>query len=127
MNARQARSLRTDEVLLKRLAKWVALRAFRNSELEELHAGTFPSSVEGNYGDVKVVSPYGEIPWRDLGRVGDAEMKVLMIDVVNRTYGVLLDLFASSDQGLEKLLAGLREHDPVPRWNEPEAQSAAHH
>src|SRR5438093_9756136 len=47
----------------------------RNSSLEELHAGTFPSSKTGDYTDVKVVSPYGEIAWNQLGRISDEEMK----------------------------------------------------
>jgi hypothetical protein len=33
---------------------------------------------------VKVVSPYGEIPWNRVGRISDNEMKALMIEVVNR-------------------------------------------
>ena len=48
--------------------------AARNSELENLHAGTGPSSKTGDYSDVKVVSPYGEIPWNDLSRISDEEM-----------------------------------------------------
>ncbi len=35
----------------------------RNSSLEDLHAGIFPSSQTGDYTDVKVVSPDGEIAW----------------------------------------------------------------
>ena len=38
----------------------------RNS-LEDLHAGIFPSSESGDFTDVKVVSPYGEIPWNQVG------------------------------------------------------------
>lgn len=61
----------------------------RNSELENLHAGTFPSSQAGDFSDVKVVTPYGEIPWSRLSRISDAEMKVLMIDVVDRVFTYL--------------------------------------
>jgi hypothetical protein len=35
---------------------------------------------------VKVVSPYGEIPWNKLSRFDNDEMKTLMIDVVNHCY-----------------------------------------
>jgi hypothetical protein len=35
----------------------------RNTGLEDLHAGVAPSSATGDYSDVKVVTPYGEIPW----------------------------------------------------------------
>jgi hypothetical protein len=34
---------------------------------------------------VKVVTPYGDIPWNELSRLNNHEMKKLMIDVVNRS------------------------------------------
>ncbi|WP_299006338.1 hypothetical protein [uncultured Caulobacter sp.] len=63
--------------------------AVRNSRLEELHAGVSPESAVGDYSDVTVVTPYGEIPWARLSRLDDAEMKALMIEVVDRVYTVL--------------------------------------
>ena len=84
MTSEQLLELSKNDLLRGRLAKWMALECFRNSRLENLHAGTFPSSRAGDYPDVKVVSPYGEIAWNDLGRLDDNEMKSLMIDVVNR-------------------------------------------
>lgn len=48
--------------------------AARNSELENLHAGITPSSKTGDFTDVKVVTPFGEIPWNKLSRISDAEM-----------------------------------------------------
>jgi hypothetical protein len=59
--------------------------------LEDVHAGIFPSSVSGDFMDVKVVSPYGEIPWNKLGRIWDAEMREFMITVVNRGFTFLLN------------------------------------
>src|SRR6266404_9748741 len=47
----------------QRLAIGMAVYCVRNTFLEDLHAGTVPSSKAGDYSDVKVVSPYGEIPW----------------------------------------------------------------
>ena len=44
-------------------ATMLAFHCVRNSSLEDLHAGVFPSSKTGDYTDVKVVSPYGEIAW----------------------------------------------------------------
>ncbi len=75
----------TDPGLQQRLAKYIVQQCFRNSELENLHAGLAPSSKTGDYSDVVVKTPFGEIPWRELSRFDDAEMKVLMLDVVNRT------------------------------------------
>ena len=79
-------ALISDPVMQKRLAKYLALKCFRNSALEDLHAGIVPASKSGDYTDVVVRTPFGEIPWNDLSRFDDAEMKALMIDVVNKTY-----------------------------------------
>jgi hypothetical protein len=40
-----------------------------------------------------VRSPFGEIPWPQVSRVNDEEMKRLMIDVVDRVYRFLHLLF----------------------------------
>jgi len=39
-------------------ATMLAFHCVRNSSLEDLHAGIFPSSKTGDYTDVTVVSPY---------------------------------------------------------------------
>ncbi|HXB72613.1 MAG TPA: hypothetical protein VNY05_30535 [Candidatus Acidoferrales bacterium] len=123
MNARQAKQLRSDKELLKRLTKYIALHSFRNTALEDLHAGTHPGSSAGDYSDVKVVSPYGEIPWTRVSRFGDHEMKTLMIDVVNHTYMTMTTLFDMPDSAVDFLFSCLREHDPAPGWNEPRLPS----
>jgi hypothetical protein len=74
----------------EKLAKLITLHCVRNTFLEELHAGTFPSSQTGDYSDVKVVSPYGEIPWNRLGRIDDDEMKKLVKEIVNKIFTFLL-------------------------------------
>lgn len=61
----------------------------RNSYLEDLHAGTSPSSACGDYSDVKVVSPYGEIPWNDVSRINNTEMEKFMKQIINRFYTAL--------------------------------------
>ena len=83
----------------------------RNSSLEDLHAGTFPSSQTGDYTDVKVVSPYGEIAWNRLGRISDEEMKPLIEEIVDRLYTFLVLM----------LDRGEPEHGlPLPRnWSTP--------
>jgi hypothetical protein len=75
----------------------LAFHCVRNSYLEELHAGISPSSKTGDYTDVKVISPYGEIPWNRVGRISDEEMKLLMEDIVNRLYTFLFHLLASGE------------------------------
>lgn len=118
MNAHdEARTLITDPVLQQRLAKYMVLHCFRNSMLEDLHAGISPSSAAGDYSDVTVSSPYGVIPWPKLSRLNDDEMKRLMIDVVDRAYRFIHTLFDETAGG--ELLALLAQRDPLPRWNEP--------
>lgn len=107
----------TDPILQKRLAKYLVHRCFRNSALEGLHAGITPDSKTGDYSDVVVSTPFGEIPWRKLSRFDDAEMKKLMIDVVQRSYEFIRELFEDGKSG--ELLLQLAKHDPLPRWEDP--------
>ena len=93
MTVEHLEAVQASDLVRKRLAKLMALRCFRNTNLEDLHAGIFPTSQSGDYTDVKVVSPYGEIPWQRLGRFSDDEMRALMIDVVNHCYAFLIELF----------------------------------
>jgi hypothetical protein len=113
MTAETAHAISSNQVLMKRLAKYLAQQCFRNSFLEDLHAGITPDSKTGDYTDVLVRSPYGEIPWSRLSRLSDEEMKVLMIDVVNKTYRALRLPF--DDQLGHELVQHLAKQDPVPR------------
>lgn len=83
----------------------------RNSMLENLHAGTTPGSATGDYSDVKVVTPYGEIPWNQLSRISDEEMKALMIDVSNKVFTFLMRA--------EHLIT----LGPAQRWDKPKLDS----
>jgi hypothetical protein len=105
-------------VLQQRLAKFLVHQCFRNSLLEDLHAGTAPSSKTGDYSDVVVRTPFGEIPWQKLSRFDDAEMRRLMIDVVDRTYRFIQWLCDEEAGG--ELLRRLAAHDPLPRWENPQ-------
>jgi hypothetical protein len=103
--------------LQRRLEKYMVLQCFRNPMLEDLHAGTSPSSASGDHSDVTVSSPYGAIPWPKVSRLNDDEMKRLMIDVVDRTYRFIHTLFDENTGG--QILLRLAERDPLPQWNEP--------
>lgn len=111
-------ALITDPVIQKRLAKHIALKCFRNSALEELHAGIVPASKIGDYTDVVVRTPFGEIPWNQLSRLDDAQMRALMVDVVNKTYHLVQELFDEERGG--ELLLKLATQDPAPGWDDPE-------
>ena len=116
MNIETAREISSNPEVMKRLAKYLAQKCFRNTVLEDLHAGTIPDSQTGDYTDVVVRSPYGEIPWPRLSRLSDEEMKALMIDVVNKTYRTLT-VFDNQLGG--ELIMNLVERDPLPQWYEP--------
>lgn len=110
-------ALISDPVMQKRLAKYLALKCFRNSVLEDLHSGIVPASKSGDYTDVAVHTPFGDIPWNDLSRFDDAEMKVLMVDVVSKTYHFIQELFDEERGG--DLLLKLAARDPAPHWDDP--------
>ena len=117
MTVETAREISSNPEVMKRLAKYLVHQCFRNTLLEGLHAGITPDSQTGDYTDVVVRSPYGEIPWPRLSRLSDEEMKALMIDVVNKTYHALTILF-DNRMGAE-LIEIIAQRDLLPRWNEP--------
>jgi hypothetical protein len=66
------------------LAKAIVYNAFRNTDLEDIHAGIEPPPGS------KVVTPDGAtIPWEDVSHISDRRMKALMIDAVNKVYTIL--------------------------------------
>lgn len=71
------------------LARFLAEYGVRNSELENLHSGSDPRTKTGDYTDVIVKTPFGDIPWRDVGRITDPEMRELMLSVEK---GLILNL-----------------------------------
>ena len=107
-----------DPMLLKRLAKYTVQQCFRNTVLEEFHAGTIPDSRSGDFSDVVVKTPHGEIPWSGLSRLSDEEMKLLMRDAVNKTYRFLCKLFDERTGG--EMILRLDERDLVPQWDDPD-------
>jgi hypothetical protein len=105
-----------DKEMAALLAKALTVTCVRNTFLEDLHAGIFPSSQAGDYSDAKVVTPYGEIPWNNMSRISDDEMKVLMKEVVNKVFTVLMRW---ND---EEFLSALVRWGALQtkRWDEPE-------
>ena len=104
----------------KQLALGMAALCVRNTFLEELHAGTIPSSKTKDYSDVKVVSPYGEIPWQKLSRINNDEMRTLMKEVVDKMYSVLLRI---DDSEFKEALI-LYGKNMTYKWDEPRAIKA---
>jgi hypothetical protein len=102
------RNTESDDPAIRRLAMVLVEQCVRNSTLENLHAGIIPDSLTGDHSDVKVVTPYGEISWSALPRISDDEMKLLIVEIVNKVYTFLIH----SDD-----LAALT---PNRKWQQPE-------
>ena len=115
MSPDNLRKLARSPTIRKRLAKFMAQQCFRNTEIENIHAGLVPSSSTGDFSDVKVVTPFGEIAWNELSRISQEEMKALNIECVDKCYTFLSALFANGDL----LVAGFEKADFVPYWDEP--------
>ena len=98
----------------------MALECFRNTRLEDFHEGTYPASQTGDYSDVKVVTPSDEIAWREVSRLSNDEMKLLMIDITNRCHKFLSELFLGA-RG-EAIIEALKQRDPMPKWYDPEGR-----
>ena len=61
------------------LARLMAAICVRNSRLEDLHAGRVPISLTGDGSDIVVLDGEGNrIPWSEVSRIGDEEMRALM-------------------------------------------------
>ena len=102
--------------IAEKIAKTLALTCVRNTFLEDLHAGKAPVSKAGDYSDVKVVDGTGqEIPWTELSRLNDAEMKKLMKEIVNRLY----TWFVKSDDPEFKVKME-RWVQIAQKWDDPE-------
>lgn len=75
-------------------AKIMAAACVRRGYLEKLHAGITPVTRTGDYSDVKVIDPDGrEIPWNQVSRINQTEMKMLITGVVNRLHTFLVRTF----------------------------------
>lgn len=99
----------------------MAAACVRRGYLEKLHAGTTPASRTGDYSDVKVIDAEGrEIPWNQVSRINQDEIKTLMTGVVNRIYTFLArTLFSvTEDKAFEQALD--RAAAPwIKTWDEP--------
>ncbi len=103
-------------------AKIMTAACVRRGYLEKLHAGIIPVTRTGDYSDVKVIDAEGrEIPWTQVSRINQNEMKTLIIGAVNRIHTFLArTLFsATEDKAFEQALD--RAAAPwIKAWDEPQ-------
>ena len=80
-------NLQENKTIAIRLSKTLAAMCVRHTEIENIHAGKSPVTKTGDYSDIKVIDAEGhEIPWNEVSRISDDEMKTLMKRIVNRLY-----------------------------------------
>src|ERR1700730_5269368 len=77
----------------RNLAVAMAVLCVRNTSIEDVHAGIEPHSPSGDYSDVKVVTPVGEIPWPRMSCIRDDEMRAFMKQVVELVLKEITDCF----------------------------------
>jgi hypothetical protein len=105
----------------QKFAQIMAATCVRRGYLEKIHSGIVPVSKTGDYSDVKVIDANGrEIPWSEVSRINQSEMKTLMTGVVDRIYTFLARTLLSSkpDPSFEQAL----ERTAMPwiaEWDEP--------
>lgn len=76
-----------EQRIAAQLARLMAVICVRNSRLEDLHAGRVPVSRTGDGSDIVVVDAEGNrIPWPEVSRIDDDEMRALMHEIVDRLY-----------------------------------------
>jgi hypothetical protein len=104
---------------LKDLAKLLAVEGVRNNtDLEMLHGGVAPSSKTGDFSDVKVISPFGEIDWNRISRINDEEMRMLMLSIGRALEMTLIAYETLDDADKKTLLKAMdnrRSYDPESR------------
>jgi hypothetical protein len=79
----------TERRALQQMTLALVESCFRNSILEDWHSGREVISPAGDFSDVKIVTPTGEIPYLDASRISDEEMKALMRQVVDAVFTFL--------------------------------------
>lgn len=106
---------RDEERIAAQLAKAMAMICVRNTMLENIHAGRVPVTNAGDFSDVIVVDADGnQIPWQELSRIDDNEMRDLMRQVVNRLYTFQLRFGEPEFQAFVDRWLGVAR-----KWDEP--------
>ncbi|KFI25111.1 hypothetical protein CN97_11380 [Haematobacter massiliensis] len=97
------------------MSKAMTLICVRNTCLETLHAGPGVVSHTGDYSDVLVTDANGrQIPWSEVSRISDDEMRDLMREIVNRLYTFKLRV---GEQEFRDYLD--RQLTSTQNWDEP--------
>jgi len=102
-------------------AKLLTAACVRRGFLEKLHAGITPVTRTGDYSDVRVIDAEGrEIPWNQVSRINQGEMKTLITGVVNRVHTFLIRTILTVPEDKDFGQAVDRAVVPwIKSWDEP--------
>ena len=107
-----------DDHDISNLAKLLAVMGVRNNTgLENLHSGFSPRTETGDFSDVKVLTPHGELEWRNMSRISDVEMRLLMLSIeraLESTLRAYVSLSDNEKDSLFKFIETQRTYD-LPR------------
>ena len=104
-----------DDRLASLVIRTMALTCFRNSKLEDIHAGLTPVTKTGDYSDVTVIDADGRrISWPEVSHFDDDAMRDLMRQVVDRLY--TFEQLAREPDFLDRIGPWM---DVANRWDEP--------
>ncbi len=107
------------DATVKKLARYMALNCVRNTVIENYHCGEFPQSEKGDYSDVTVVTPSGEIPWNEVSRISDPEMMHFNKEVVDLIYTFLHFMIGNSTKEERDAFFSYIELLYPNEWDEP--------
>ena len=106
--------------LIANFSKSMASMCVRNTRLEDIHAGIEPVSHTGDFSDVVVIDANGRrIPWPEVSRIGNDEIRDPMREVVNRLYTYPVN--AGDPHFVVMMDRALAE---AWQWDEPELDEA---
>ncbi len=110
------------------LARFIALWGVRNTKIEYLNSGITQTSKTGDFSDVIVVTPYGNILWKELSRISDLEMRELMLDIeynIQKVLDIIPDVEkkSGSTKEFEKSLEELLFTNGGASWDVPDQTS----
>ena len=115
MNSKSIKEINSNKVVRKRLARIMSRECFRDTKmLEELHTGKSVVSETGDYSDVVVKMPSRKVPWNEISRFNDEEMKKLMTEVTNLCYDFITEFFSNPRN--DRLIQELKTRAPYPDW-----------
>lgn len=85
-------------------------------EMSALETGVEPESQAGDYSDVSVICHGHQIPWQEIGRISDDELRLLVRRWVDRVYTVLKQMHDGKFLVITlRLGAEVEAQEPTPK------------